>query len=345
MNTVVEQLKFLRAAGIPMTVATARAIMLAHIEHHAPELLKATGPDKIPFFCSDGYVRKFIYHNLQWVPRASTRAAQKTPADAEQQIFELFLRLALWIRDAGIRDPELIVNFDQTQVVVSDNTAHTFDVEGSKQIGIVGKEEKRAFTAVLAVSASGALLPTQFIWKGATERSLPSSTAPSREEAARLGFLFSYNPDTYWSDFGSMEQFIENIVVPFFMEHKRRLGYPDDHECTLLLDCWSVHRSRLFRRLVRIRWPWLRLRYIPGGCTGLAQPCDVGMQRPYKLSIKKSQLQDTINETLAHLEVSEDPSTLKLDSRIGTLRDRSVAWGVKAWNDVNNPELIQKVRS
>ncbi|KAA1469646.1 hypothetical protein DENSPDRAFT_816722 [Dentipellis sp. KUC8613] len=76
--------------------------------------------------------------------------------------------------------------------------------------------------------------------------------------------------------------------------------------------------------------------------TGLAQPCDVGIQRPYKLSIRKSQLQDIVDETLEHLENGEDPSDLKLDTRIGTLRKRSVSWFVKAWHDINEPNLVKK---
>ena len=111
----------------------------------------------------------------------------------------------------------------------------------------------------------------------------------------------------------------------------------------MLLDCWSVHRSKEFRELVRTRWPWIRLRYVPGGMTGLAQPCDVGIQRPYKLSIRRSQLQDLVAETLRHIQSDGDPAALELDSRIGTLRDRSVGWFVNAWRDINHPELVKKV--
>ncbi|EIM82511.1 uncharacterized protein STEHIDRAFT_30759, partial [Stereum hirsutum FP-91666 SS1] len=206
---------------------------------------------------------------LRWVPRVSTRAAQKTPVDAEQQIWELFLRLALWVRDAGVRHPSLIVNFDQTQVVIADNNAHTFAEEGSKQVGVNGKEEKRAFTSVVGISASGDVLPSQLIFKGGSDRSLPSPSAPARDEASRLGFLYSWNPNNYWSSLSLMETYMETIIVPYFMHQKQLLGYAEDQECVAILDCWSVHRSKEFRHIVRRRWPWLRLRYIPGGTTGL----------------------------------------------------------------------------
>ncbi|EIW75141.1 hypothetical protein CONPUDRAFT_23936, partial [Coniophora puteana RWD-64-598 SS2] len=206
---------------------------------------------------------------LKWVPRRSTRAAQKTPKDAKEQGYELFLHLARWFRDSGARYPSLFINFDQTQVVMADNAASTLDIEGSKQIAVVGKEEKRAFTAVVGVSASGDVLPTQFIFKGATDRSLPSLSAPCRAEASRLGFDYALNDTTYWSDHESMERYLDQVVVPYLTREKELNSCHDDQECAVLLDCWSVHRSLAFRSLVHRRWPFLRLFFVPGGCTGL----------------------------------------------------------------------------
>jgi hypothetical protein len=35
---------------------------------------------------------------------------------------------------------------------------------------------------------------------------------------------------------------------------------------------------------------------------------------------------------------------IKLDTTVGTLRDRSVSWIVQAINDLNNPAVIMRVR-
>ncbi|VDC03285.1 unnamed protein product [Peniophora sp. CBMAI 1063] len=321
ITAIVEQLTTLRAAGVPVSVHIARGIMLAHIRHLAPELLERTAPDGSRFKCSDAF---------------------KIPADANQRLFELFVRLVLIFRDAGIRHGELFVNFDQTQVVVADPSHGTYEVEGSKQVSAIGVEEKRAWTAVVGVASSGSVLPFQVVMKGKTDRSLPSEDAPSRSEARDLGFQFNVNEKNYWSSLPLMERYFETIVVPYFTEQKTRLGYSDNQECVVLLDCWSVHRSKDFRDLVRTRWPWIRLRYVPGGMTGLAQPCDVGIQRPFKLSIKRSQLDDIVAEILAHLNGGADPTQLHLDTHIGTLRNRSVSWFVRAWQEINQPELVRK---
>ncbi|EIM85423.1 uncharacterized protein STEHIDRAFT_31056, partial [Stereum hirsutum FP-91666 SS1] len=206
---------------------------------------------------------------LRWVPRTSTHAAQKIPTNTEDQLFDMFLRTALWIRDNGIRHPDLIVNFDQTNIIIGDSGARTFDVEGTKQVGVVSKEEKRAWTAVVGISASGAVLPTQVVMKGVTSRSLPSPHAPAMAEAQHLGIRFECNPKNHWSNLPCMMAYFRDIVVPYFLGRKLALGYAPDVECRANLDAWVIHRSKEFRRSVRQKWPWLRLGFIPGGCTSI----------------------------------------------------------------------------
>ncbi|KAF8233300.1 hypothetical protein L208DRAFT_1267170 [Tricholoma matsutake] len=41
---------------------------------------------------------------------------------------------------------------------------------------------------------------------------------------------------------------------------------------------------------------------IPGGCTGVAQLCDVGIQQPWKLSIKRSYHEDIVSKILEQLK-------------------------------------------
>ncbi|EIW73807.1 hypothetical protein CONPUDRAFT_32007, partial [Coniophora puteana RWD-64-598 SS2] len=139
--------------------------MLGHIQRGAPKLLEPSS-GTAAFKCSDSFVRKFLHTRLNWVTRAGTKAAQKTPEDASRQLLQLFFRLALTIRDYDIPDASLVVNFDQTQVIVAHNDNRTYDQRGAKQVAITNKEEKRAWTAVVGVSASGEVLPLQVIMKG-----------------------------------------------------------------------------------------------------------------------------------------------------------------------------------
>jgi hypothetical protein len=56
------------------------------------------------------------------------------------------------------------------------------------------------------------------------------------------------------------------------------------------------------------------LDYVPGGCTSIAQPCDVGIQRPFKLSIKCSYHEDVVMEILEQLNTNVSP--IIVDTRL-----------------------------
>ncbi|KAH7903597.1 hypothetical protein BJ138DRAFT_1020371 [Hygrophoropsis aurantiaca] len=69
--------------------------------------------------------------------------------------------------------------------------------------------------------------------------------------------------------------------------------------------------------------------------TGLFQPCDVGIQRPLKHSLKCSAHGDVVQEVLEQLEKGIPSSDVTIDTRLKTLRDRTVNWSWKAWNALN----------
>ncbi|KAG5649634.1 hypothetical protein H0H81_002764, partial [Sphagnurus paluster] len=60
---------------------------------------------------------------------------------------------------------------------------------GSKQVQLIGGEEKRAFTILVSVASDGTVLPMQAIYAGKTKRSQPSTTAPNDNDLINAGFL------------------------------------------------------------------------------------------------------------------------------------------------------------
>ncbi|KAG1893989.1 uncharacterized protein F5891DRAFT_962133 [Suillus fuscotomentosus] len=78
------------------------------------------------------------------------------------------------------------------------------------------------------------------------------------------------------------------------------------------------------------------------GCTGVGQPCDVGIQRPFKLAVKQMKHADIVNESLARLTHDSSASLIRLDTTIGTLRDRSLQWVVNGYHAINKPELVKQ---
>jgi hypothetical protein len=335
--TILNQLKSLRQVGTSVSVMTVRAVVVANLHHNLPDLLAK-------FRCSDTWVRKFTFRELKWVMRKPTKAAQKVPVDAALQIEISFFRCVLTVRDAPIRHAAFHVNMDQTQLVYQTGGGLTFEVVGSTQVPVVGLEEKRAFMLVVAVSSGGDLLPFQVIFKGKTLQSVPSRKAPRRDEADQLGFRFEPScTDTYWSNLGTMKAWVTQILVPYWQGKMVEYGTPNQ-ECLLQLDAWKVHRSKEFREWLHAEYPWIVTDFIPAGCTGLWQPCDVGIQRPLKLAIKQCQQNDLVQTTLLQLESGIDPSQIKVDATLGTLRESAVSWLVSAYHQINKPDIICQVR-
>ncbi|PPR06566.1 hypothetical protein CVT24_001800 [Panaeolus cyanescens] len=83
------------------------------------------------------------------------------------------------------------------------------------------------------------------------------------------------------------------------------------------------------------------LDFVPGGCTGVAQPCDVGMQRPFKHSAKRSYHEDIVQSFTSQLE--QNPDTVPtLSKKLGVVRDWSARWLWNAYNVINRPDLVKK---
>jgi hypothetical protein len=95
---------------------------------------------------------------------------------------------------------------------------------------------------------------------------------------------------------------------------------------------------------MKVNHPTIIVLFVPGGCTGIWQPLDVGIQRLLKLSVKRSAHRDIVDEALGQIQAGKPASEIKLNTTIGVLRDRSVGWIVQAVHDINDPAIIQKVR-
>jgi hypothetical protein len=93
----------------------------------------------------------------------------------------------------------------------------TWNPKGEKQVSTVGMDEKRAFTLVPTISASGELLPMQTIYFGQTAASCPNKKVLLYDEAKHLGFEFEPSKSgTYWSMQATMKSLVNNIIAPYF---------------------------------------------------------------------------------------------------------------------------------
>jgi len=88
---------------------------------------------------------------------------------------------------------------------------------------------------------------------------------------------------------------------------------------------------------MRTNYPWITVLYVPGGCTGIFQPCDVGIQRVLKHAMRRTALTHVVKETEEELASGADPTSIVLSKGIEVVRDRCIEWMVNGYNTINNP--------
>lgn len=110
---------------------------------------------------------------------------------------------------------------DQTGIVYLPGYKTSYEKKGSKQIDIIGKDEKRAFTLCVSSTADGQFLPFQLIFGGKTARSCPTAKADKMERALSSGLRFTCaasekNPSSHYSTLKTMKEvriFIHSSLI------------------------------------------------------------------------------------------------------------------------------------
>lgn len=99
---------------------------------------------------------------------------------------------------------ELVINADQTGVVLLPAGKETWAERGAKQVAGVVKEEKRQYTLTVGSASSGDMLPFQAIWSGKTAKSLPE--ARLRAGAEKQGHRWVPGGERHWSTLETMKK-------------------------------------------------------------------------------------------------------------------------------------------
>ncbi|KAJ9099726.1 hypothetical protein QFC20_005604 [Naganishia adeliensis] len=157
--------------------------------------------------------------------------------------------------------------------------------KGSKQVAVLGQDDKRHLTLMVTSAMDGTLLPFQAVIKGKTSQSLPK---PANRKVAEEWGMFPKCGDKHWGTFQTTKDWVDEIVVRYIEKVKKEKSLQDDQFAILYIDAWAVHRSEAFRDWMREHHPTILLVCVPATCTGVLQPADVGLQRVIKHRLKMS---------------------------------------------------------
>jgi hypothetical protein len=225
VDTVKKLLTGIRRTGAEISLVTARGIMLGTILTQAPDILMKKFVDGSTFRASDSFtMRCWLHDSMHWSRRKATQAAQKKPLEWEDLCEKSALRKAHMIKEEDIPS-ELWANSDQTQSLYAPGDKMTWAETGSKQVPVIGSEEKRAITILVSVVSDGTVLPMQATYSGKTDRSRPSKNAPKFKDLVDAEFLLQESGTaTYWSNIQTMKDFVNRIVAPYFNKKKAELN-------------------------------------------------------------------------------------------------------------------------
>jgi hypothetical protein len=224
---------------------------------------------------------------------------------------------------------------DQTGVNLVPSSNWTYDVTGASSVAIIGAEDKRQITACIASSLSGDLLPLQLIFQGKTARCLPEITIDAKAAHAHLTFS-----DNHWSSQTTMQQWIEEVLMPYADSSIKKHRLSSSAHITLVLDVWAIHKSEEFRRFLRTKHPRIHLVFIPPNCTSKLQVADVVLQRPFKHGIRRRFNDWAANEVVQQI-AEEKIVGLAESLKMSKIKPLALQWCIESWKELKEqPNVI-----
>ena len=201
--------------------------------------------------------------------RASTNCSQKVPVDYEDKL-QQFRKVIIRTRKAKNIDPKDIINMDQTMVRFDMPSRHTNEIRGKKTVRVkTTGAQKKGFTVALAATASGGKLPAYIIFKEQggvlCVRVKRALTFPSnvRVRATTNGWM-------------TKEKYHQWLRIVYSKHDHQRLLIIDNYKPHLAADSMTIAEEECNSEIV----------VVPGGCTGLAQPMDKSVNKPFKEMIR-----------------------------------------------------------
>ena len=214
----------------------------------------------------------------------------------------------------------------------------TWERKGSKDIKVVGLEDKRHVTVCVSSTSDGVLLPMQVIFMDKTKHSLP--TTFDAKLCLDHGFHFTMTCN-HWSNLKTCKEFVQNILIPYYMDVVVRMDLSKDQKMIWIIDCWFVHKSKAFLLWMKEQFPLICILFVPTLCTSKLQPIDVILQGPLKCELLtrfKKRLASCIQEQLEARALET-----KLDLSISTLRNLVCVWFFEAWKVIRScSNMIRK---
>ena len=225
----------------------------------------------------------------------------------------------------------LVFNFDQTGSKLVPVCEWTMEKQGSRQVPVVGKEDKREITVLLTVTATGKLLPPQVIYQGKTPGCHPKVTFPSSWNIT--------HSESHWSTEKTMLEYVDQVLVPCVSQTRQELELADDHPALAIFDVFRAHRCESF--LKKLCTHNKHQVFVPAGCTGELQPLDLSVNEEFKAAMKSSFSRWYADEVKQALDQGVSLDNLKVDLRANLIKPLHANWFMLAMSTLQHkPDAV-----
>ena len=233
-------------------------------------------------------------------------------------------------------DPQLVLNMDQTGVRVIPHGGRTRAQRGAQRVTLLHSADKRQITAQLTIAASGTLLPPQIIYQGTDggDGALPSQ---ERRDLAD-GWCFTQT-GTHWATHASLMQWATDILLPYILNVRTQIENPNA-PVILILDKFAPHRDdSLLTHLTSLGNTYIR--FVPGGCTSLVQPADLGLNRVFKAALRREFASWLSKQMVRWTAGGNTLETFRLSVGWGRIKGPHLSW-MKAALSAVTPQHVRK---
>jgi hypothetical protein len=235
-------------------------------------------------------VKRFMHaHSFSY--RMGTHTSQRPPVEVESKAFD-FMRFMRIIVSGGNRDRRFIINMDQTPVYFLMSSKRTLEVIEKKTIHIcTSTNDTKRVTMAVTITVDGTLLPSTLVFKGK-----PDGRISKKEFSTYPKTHFYKCQEAAWMDEEVMIAWVNEVLAPY-------VATAPDHVVPILI--LDMYRCHIMPSVVQmIHELGMEVQHIPGGCTSLCQPVDVGFNKPFKDRMRRQWMNWMINEGIVHSTTS-----------------------------------------
>jgi DDE superfamily endonuclease len=185
-----------------------------------------------------------------------------------------FMEVTREILKGEHRSKDFILNMDQTPIPFTFNANRTLEMIGKRTVHIrKSTNDTKRVTGAMTVTASGKLLPIYLVFKGKPGGRIEQREFPTYPQGA-----FYACQVNAWMDENIMHKWVQDVLKPYVQTA------PSHIVPILFLDSYRCHMMEsVVSKIQELR---CEVQHIPGGCTSLCQPVDVGVNKPFKNKLK-----------------------------------------------------------